>query len=91
MHRLQADSNVEEMSIRNYFKPVLPLTSPEDTGLSIRAIRVANVSIQQASEESPSKKRKYTDEQRAKVGKFAAENGNAAALKSLKSKHWCYK
>ena len=74
------------MFIRKYSKPVLTLHLPEDTGLSIRATCEANVFIQQASEEpTPSKKRKYTDDQQAKVGKFAAEHINAAALKKFKT------
>ena len=77
------------MSVRKYFNPVLPFPSPEDTGLSICATREANAFTQQSSEEpTPSKKCNYTvctDEQQAKVGKFAAEHGNAAALKKFKT------
>ena len=75
------------ISIRKYFKPVLPLPSPEDTGVSICATCEANMFIQQALEEpTPSKKHKYTvytDYQQVKVGKFTDEHGNAAALKKF--------
>ena len=76
------------MSIRKYFKLILPLPSPKDTGLSIHATCEANTFIQQASEEPMlSKKHQYTvytNDQRPKVGKFVTEHGNAAALKKFK-------
>lgn len=70
------------MSIPSYFKPVLSLPTPEDTGIRVDATKAANKAVQRVLEQPlPSKRCKYTtftDEQRVKVGKYAAENGNTA-------------
>ena len=77
------------MSLRRYFKPISTLPTPEETGISAVATKEANKAVKRVldedkSEKPPLKLRKYTtlsDEQRAKVGKYAAENGNTAALR----------
>ena len=82
----------EEMSFRLYFKPVSSLPKPEETGLGAVATNEANKAVQrvldeQRSQQPSSKRRKYTafgDEQRAKVGKYAAEIGNSAALRKFR-------
>ena len=78
------------MSLLHYFKPISTLPTPEETGIGEAATKQANKAVQRVleSEEPPPKQRKYTtysDEQRAEVGKYAAENGNAAALRKFKA------
>ena len=78
------------MSIRLYFKPVSSLPTLKETGISAVAIKEAHkamqrVLVEQRSQQLSPKRRKYTtfsDAQCAKVGKYAAENGNTAALSS---------
>ena len=66
------------MSLFKYFQwkeGFLP--TPEQAGLSEKATKAANTAVMEVK----SKKRKrFTDEERAKVGQFAAENGNNAAI-----------
>ena len=67
--------------LRKYFKPVLP--SKESTGISEAATKEANAAVKEVLEEKRQpKKRKYqqfTPEQRANIGKYAADNSNASA------------
>ena len=71
--------------LRKYFKPVLP--SKESTGISEAATKEANAAVKEVLEEKRQpKKRKYqqfTPEQRAKIGKYAAENSNASAVRKF--------
>ena len=73
--------------LHRYFKPLLP--SKESTGIGEAATKEANAAIQRVLEsEREGRKRKYqhyTPEQRAKIGRFAAENTNAAAVRKFKS------
>lgn len=74
-----------------YFKPLndRPATLPKPTdpahGLPSAAVRSANAEIVSAGSEEPPKKKSrgpygaYSAELRAKIGRFAAENGVAAA------------
>ena len=72
------------------------LPTSEDTGLPSATVASANEAVQKAivqnASEQPcaSKKRKYTttfaEEERAKIGKFAAEHGNARAVNHFKGK-----
>ena len=82
------------MSILSYFKPSSMLPSPSDTGIGVVATKEANEDIRKvidrgASANVVSKKRKaytaFSDETRADIGRYAAENGNAAALKKFRS------
>ena len=62
---------------------------PQDTGLGERATESANTTVQSAMETCSSfKKRKsytaFSDEMRAAIGRYAAENGNAAALRKFR-------
>jgi hypothetical protein len=83
-----------EMSILNFFKPTNALPTAKETGLSKQAIQEANKAVEsilkeqeEEADETPSskKKRKYTTtfspEDRAEIGKFAVENGNAGAVR----------
>ena len=74
------------MSILRFFKPSSTLPTPQDTGLGKRATESANTAVQSAMETcSSSKKRKsyiaFSDEMRAAIERYAAENCNAAALR----------
>ena len=83
----------EKMSIQSYFKPARSLPTPAETGIGEVATKEANRAVQrvldeQSSQQPSPKRRKYTtfnDEQRARVGKYAAENGNTAALRKFRS------
>ena len=75
------------MSLRKYFKPN-NLPTPEQTGLPVAVNTEANKSVQRVLEESTqAKKRKkyttFTAEDRAAIGRYAAENGNASAVKKF--------
>ena len=78
------------MSLK-FFKPTNVLLTAKDTGLSEHVVQEANKAVenaqkeQEVSEAPPVKKRRkytvtFTPEDRAKIGKHAAENGNVAAV-----------
>ena len=74
------------MSLFKYFQwkeGFLP--TPEQAGLSEKATKAAYTVVMEVK----SKKRKryinFTDEERGKVGQFAAENGNNAAIKKFRA------
>ena len=78
--------------LRRYFKPVAALPTAVETSVGEVATTTANKAVQQVIEggaESGGRGRErkayttFTDEQRAKRGKYAAENGNSAALKQF--------
>ena len=83
------------MSLRKYFKPVSMLLTPEKAGLPTFATAEANKAVERALEsgkestgtKAAGMKRKYTStftpEDRAKIGKYAAENGNTRASKKF--------
>ena len=88
------------MSLYQFFKPTTSLPTAEETGLSARIIKEANKAVKEvltdqhstsSSQSSSGKKRKYTTsfpfEIRAKIGHYAAENGNGAAVKKFKATH----
>ena len=73
-----------------YFKPSLPTAS--QAGIGDRLTAAANTEVERITSVDRSEwKRKryatYSDKHRAKIGKYAAENGNVAALKRYKSEH----
>ena len=81
------------MSILHYFKKTLP--SAGETEIGEVATREPNQIVQgvldrAGGEPGPSGRRKqkpytvYTGEERARIGRFAAENGNASALKRFR-------
>ena len=81
------------MALLKYFSRSLP--TAEDTGIGEVATREANRAVteeirrSEAAQTKPPRKRKayivFSSEQRAAMGKYAAENGNAAAVKKFKS------
>ena len=92
VQRAAAKANDMIMSLPKFFNPTNALPTAKDTGLSEHVIREANKALensqkgQQVSEDPPVKKtRKYTTtfspEDRAEIGKHAAENRNAAAVR----------
>ena len=79
------------MSLFKYFKSPDSLPTAKDTGMSEAVMREVNEAISRvltSTEPSTSRKRKvysvFSDEQRATIGQYAAENGNAAAVKKFK-------
>ena len=75
------------MSILSYFK-ASPLPTPKETGIGASATKAANQAVSRVLSpvnEPVKKKRKvysaFTDQQRAAIGKYAAECGNAVALR----------
>ena len=75
------------MSILKYFQTSLP--TPEQTGIGERATTSANIEVSKQLKLTDGKKKAYTtfsDEDRAKIGKHAAENGNSTALKNLSNR-----
>ena len=86
------------MNLHRYFKPAVALSTASQTQLSPAVLREVNqavtTALQREEARSPSqgaRKRKYdtsfTPEDRAAIGKYAAENGNAAAVKKFKTVH----
>ena len=78
------------MSILKYFKPSLP--TPSQTGIGDGPTAAANREVEQiTSVDRSERKRKryaiYSDEDHANIGRYAAENGNIAALKRYKCEH----
>ena len=72
-----------------YFKPFSTLPTPSDVGLAESAVKKANEAVQreldrQKKEKSLPKKRKAYSLTRP-ARRYAAENGNAAALKKFRS------
>ena len=74
------------MSILKYFQTSLP--TPEQTGNGERATTSANTGVSKQLKLTGGKKRKaytaFSDEDRAKIGKHAAENGNSSVLKKFR-------
>ena len=85
------------MSLHWYFKPASTLPTPNQAQLAPNVLREVNQVVTEAlqREEEGSKKtgtkRKYTKsftpEDRATIGKYAVENGNAATVKKFKATH----
>ena len=85
------------MSLHRYFKPASMLPTPNQAQLAPNVLREVNQVVTEAlqREEEGSKKtgtkRKYTKsfmpEDRATIGKYAVENGNAATVKKFKATH----
>ena len=69
------------MSLHKHFKPANALPTPKESGLSMHATTEANKAV-----ESTGRKRKYTStfipEERAAIGKYAAENGMPRQVES---------
>ena len=72
--------------------PSKGLPTTEQTGLPARVLREANEAVKEAlNATNVPKKRKYTTaftaEDRAAIGRYASENGNAAAVKKFRATH----
>ena len=85
------------MSLRRYLKPVSKLPTVDQAGLPANVPKEVNQAVattlerDEASPGKGSKKRKYTTtftpEDHAAIGRYAAENGNAAAVRKFKATH----
>ena len=82
-------ARLAKMNLFKYFKPALP--SPVQIGVGESATAAANKkngethwTTYQQKEEAVAT---YTDEDRGRIGRYAVENGNIAALKCFKSEH----
>ena len=69
--------------IHRLFKPISGLLRPSETGIGEQVPAGANTAAQKVIDQqgTAGKRKRKEDEQRAKIGRFVAENGNAAALK----------
>ena len=80
------------MSLLRFFKPLGQLPTADQTGLPAHAVTSANSAVKRALDgedtDRARRKRKYTTiftpEDRAKVGKYAAQNGVAKAQKNFR-------
>lgn len=88
-------SGLDLMALLRYFaKSSLSLPTAKDTGLGEATTKEANTAVQRVLEQSmqggnsTGRKRKiytsFSDEQRAAIGRYAAEHSNAAAVKKFK-------
>lgn len=84
------------MSLRRYFQPATTLPTASQTQLSPNVLQEVNQAVRAALQPKENggrraSKRKYTTsftpEDRARIGKYASENGNAAAVKKFKATH----
>ena len=78
------------MSLLRYLRPSNALPTAEQTGLPASVNKVVNSAVQESLErDRTSRKRKYTTtftpEVRASIGRYAAENGNASAVKKYRA------
>ena len=64
------------------------MPTPEQTGIGERATTSASTEVTEQIKRADGRKRKaytaFTDEDRAKIGKHAAKNGNNGALKKFR-------
>ena len=74
------------MSLRRYFKPTNKLPTADEAGLSANVVNQVVTSALERSEASAGKNRKYTTvftpDDRAAIGRYAANDGNSAAVNS---------
>ena len=82
-------SHHKAMSLLRYFQPT-PLPTPQQTGIGEQATAEANAAVARVIADSDStRKRKrctaFSDRDRAAIGRHAAENSNASALKKFRS------
>ena len=77
------------MALLRYFKAKASLPTAEETALGDTVTQLANTAVLREIQAKRPKKRKaytmYTAEQRATIGKYASEHGNAAAVKKFKA------
>ena len=79
------------MSLLRYMRPRLSLPAPQQTGIGERATTEANAAVAKVigdSGYSIGRKRKcytaFSDEDRAAIGRLAAENSNVSALRKFR-------
>ena len=82
------------MALLRFLKPKSSLPSATDTGLGETTTKEANAAVERVLQEQSqptggrTRKRKvytsFSDEQRAVIGRYAAEHSNAAAVKKFK-------
>ena len=82
------------MSLRRYFKPANKLPTADKAGQSANVVKEVNQVVTRTlerTEASAGKNRKYTTtftpEDRAAIARYAAQNGNSAAVKKFKASH----
>ena len=84
------------MSLRRYFQPATTLPTASQTQLLPNVLKEVNQAVRAALQPKEyggrqASKRKYTTsftpEDRARIGKYASKNGNAAAVKKFKVTH----
>ena len=83
------------MSLRRYFQPATTLPTASQTQLSPNVLQEVNQAVRALQPNvnggRRATKRKYTtsftSEDRARIGKYTSENGNAAAVKKFKATH----
>ena len=77
------------MSVFKYFKPALP--SPAQTGVGDSITTTANKEVEKITGPPTRRKTKqyatYTDEDRGRIGRCAAENGTIVVFEHFKSEH----
>jgi len=83
------------MALLRFLKPKSSLPSATDTGLGETTTKEANAAVERVLQEQSqptggrTRKRKvytsFSDEQRAVIGRYAAEHSNTAAVKKLLS------
>lgn len=79
------------MSILHFFQHKSPLPTPQQTRIGERTTKEANTAVQKeisAGHGTRRKRKRYTtfkDNNRAVIGKYAAENGNISAQKKFKT------
>ena len=77
------------MALLRYFQVTASLLTAEETAFGDTVTQSANVAVlHEVQAERPRKHKPYTvftAEQRATIGKYASEHGNAAAVKKFKA------
>ena len=77
------------MALFHYFQPTVSLPATQETALGDTVTQSANAAVlHEVRTKQPGKCKAYTAftaEQRATIGKYASEHGNAAAVKKFKA------
>ena len=77
------------MALLRYFQVTASLPTAEETALGDTVTQSTNATVLREVQADRPRKRKpytvFTDEQRAAIGKYASEHGNAAAVKKFKA------
>ena len=73
------------MSLFKYFGKKDAIPTPEQAGLSEKATKAANAAVMEVKSRKSKCYINFTDEDRAKIGQYAAENANNSALKKFRA------